>query len=94
MLAEILPTAPWLFLLCSRRVAEIFYQKYMEICSQRLSTNLPHYHRELTSMVGGVVDDVLHQVHQFDPRSAKGKQFRQVFAGHAIYKLRLLPLPV
>ena len=47
----------------SKSIAEMFQQKYVEIRCQRLSAKLPHRQRDLTSMIGGVVDDVLHQVH-------------------------------
>jgi hypothetical protein len=43
-------------------------------------------------MISGVVDDVLHQVHQTQPRSTKGEHFRQALIVHAIYELRLLRL--
>jgi hypothetical protein len=55
----------------------MFHQKYVEIRCRRLSTKLTHRQRDLTSMIGGVVDDVLHQVHQGEPRSTKGEHFRQ-----------------
>ena len=64
----------------------------MEIRRQRLGTKLPHHERHLTSVVAGVVDDVLHQVHQAQPRSTKGEHFRQALIVHAIYELGLLRL--
>jgi hypothetical protein len=67
-------------------------KKNVEIRCQRLSTKLPHRQRELTSMIGGVVDDVLHQVHQGEPRSTKGEHFRQALIGHPIYEFGLLQL--
>ncbi len=38
----------------------------MEIRGQRLSVELPHHQRDLTSMVGGMVRQMLHQVRQSD----------------------------
>ena len=70
----------------------MFQKKYVEIRRQRLSTKLPHRQRALTSMIGGVVDDVLHQVHQREPRSTKGEHSRQALIVHPIYELGLLQL--
>jgi len=70
----------------------MFQKKYVEIRRQRLSTKLPHRECHLTSMIGGVVDDVLHQVHQREPHSTKGEQLRQGFIVHPIYELGLLQL--
>ena len=70
----------------------MFHQKYVEIRCQRLGTKLPHRQRDLTSMIGGVVDDVLHEVHQGEPRSTKGEHFCQAFIGHPIYESGLLQL--
>ena len=70
----------------------MFQKKYVEIRRQRLSTKLPHRERHLTSMIGGVVDDVLHQVHQREPHSTKGEHFRQALIVHPIYELGLLQL--
>jgi hypothetical protein len=70
----------------------MFHEKYVKVRCQRLSAKLPHCQRDLTSMVGGVVNNVQHQVHQFDLRSAKGNRFRQAFMGHSIYELALLHL--
>ena len=64
----------------------------MEIRCQRLGTKLPHCERHLTSMISGVVDDVLHQVHQAQPRSTKREHFRQALIVQAIYELGLLRL--
>jgi len=46
-----------------KSIANMFHQKYVEIRCHRLTTKLPHRQRDLTSMIGGVVDDVLHKVH-------------------------------
>jgi hypothetical protein len=70
----------------------MFNQKYVEIRCQRLSAKLPHRQRDLTSMIRGVVDDVLHQVHQGQPRSTKGEHFRQALIGRPIYEFGLLQL--
>jgi len=70
----------------------MFHKKYVKICCQRLSTKLPQGEHHLTSMIGGVIDDMLHQVHQPEPSSAKGKHFRQVLIVHPIYELGLLQL--
>ena len=43
-------------------------------------------------MIGGVVDEVLPQVHQGKPRSTKGEHFRQPLIGHPIYEFGLLQL--
>ena len=39
-----------------------FHQKHMEIRGQRLNVELPHHQCDLTSMVGGMVRQMLHQV--------------------------------
>jgi hypothetical protein len=41
-------------------------------------------------MIGGVVDDVLHQMHQAQPRSTKGEHYRQALIVHPIQELGLL----
>ena len=76
---------PWTRVPEGKSIAEMFHQKYVEIRCQRLSTKLPHRQRDSITMIGGVVDNVLHQVHQVDPRSAKRNHFRQAFIGHSIY---------
>ena len=73
-------------------LAGILHQKDVEVRRPRLGPELPHCQRELTSMVGGVIREVLHQVHQFDLCSSKWKPFLQVVVGHAIYKLDLFSL--
>jgi len=58
------------------RPAGLFQKKHVEIRRQRLSTKLPHRERHLTSMIGGVVDDALHQVpqpHLVERMLARGK---------------------
>ena len=70
----------------------MFQKKYVEIGRQRLSTKLPHRERHLTSMISGVVDDVLHEVHQREPRSTKGEHFRQTLVVQPIYEVKLLRL--
>ena len=70
----------------------MFQKKYVEIRRQRLSTKLPHHERHLTSMVSGVIDDVLHQVHQREPRSTKGEHSRQTLVVQPIYEVGLLQL--
>ena len=51
-----------------------FHQKHMEIRGQRLSVELPHHQCDLTSMVGGMVRQMLHQVRETDLRGANGKR--------------------
>jgi hypothetical protein len=55
-------------LMSSRSLAAAFHQKDMEVRGQRLGAKLPHHQRDLTSMVSGMVRQMLHQVHQSDLR--------------------------
>jgi hypothetical protein len=41
-------------------------QKHMEVRGQRLGVKLPHHHRDLTSMVSGMVRQMLREVYQCD----------------------------
>ena len=70
----------------------ILYQKDVEIRRQRLGPELPHCQRQLTSMIGGMIRKVLHEMGQLDACSSKRKHFRQVFVGHALNELGLLHL--
>jgi hypothetical protein len=52
--------------LLSRTTAPTFRQKDMEIGRRRLAGKLAHHQRNLTSMVSGMVCQMLHQVRQAD----------------------------
>ena len=75
---------------CGRCCARAFQQKYVEIGGQRFGVELPHHHGDLTAMIRGVVDQMLHQVRQTELCCAKREHFFQRFLCHGIYELRLL----
>jgi len=51
---------------------------------ERLGIKLAHHEGDLTSMVNGMVRQMLHQVRQAELRGAKRKHSFQGFAGQAI----------
>jgi hypothetical protein len=73
----------------SRSLARAFYQKHMEVRGRGLGVKLPHHYCYLTSMVGGMVRQMLHQMRQLDLRSAKRKHFLQGLVCHTIHELGL-----
>ena len=75
-------------LACCRSLAA-FHQKHMEVRGHGLGVKLPHHQCDLTSMVSGMVCQMLHQVRQSDMRSAKREHFFQGFVCHAIHELDL-----
>ena len=77
---------------CGRCCARAFQQKYVEIGGQRFGIELPHHHGDLTAMIRGVVDQMLHQVRQTELCCAKREHFSQRFLCHGTYELRLLSL--
>ena len=83
------PGSRWRRLLEGKSIAEMFHQKYVEIRCQRLSTKLPHRQRDLTSMIGGVVDDVLHQVHQGEPRTRARSDSPSLPISHKVMTMSL-----
>jgi hypothetical protein len=66
-----------------------FHQKHMEIRGQRLNVELPHHQCDLTSMVGGMVRQMLHQVRQSDLCFAKRQHCFQGFGCYTIHELDL-----
>jgi hypothetical protein len=76
-------------LMCRRRLALAFNQKHMEVGGQRLDVKLPHHQCDLTSMVSGMVCQMLHKVHQSDLRCAKREHFSQEFVGYVIREVGL-----
>jgi hypothetical protein len=58
-----------------RRGLAAFHQKHMEVRGQRLGVKLSHHQCDLTSMVSGMVRQMLHEVRQSDLCRAKGKHF-------------------
>ena len=61
----------------------------MEVGGQRLGPKLPHHQSDLTTMVSGMVRQMLHQVRQAGLCCAKRKHFPQGFVRHAIHELGL-----
>jgi hypothetical protein len=59
-----------------------FHQKHMEIRGQRLSVELPHHQCDLTSMVGGMVRQMLHQVRQSDLCFSKRQHCPKIRLSH------------
>ena len=74
--------------MCIRSLAA-FHQKHMEVRGQRLSVKLPHHRCDLTSMVSGMVRQMLHEVRQSDLCCAKREHFFQGFVRHAIHEFDL-----
>src|SRR6516225_3397232 len=60
---------------CGRCCARAFQQKYVEIGGQKFGIELPHHHGDLTAMIRGVVDQMLHQVRQTELCCAKREHF-------------------
>src|SRR5215472_8022796 len=79
-----------------RRNAELctvdaaFRQKHVEVRGHRFRIELSHHQRDLTSVVSGMVREMLHQVPQAHFLFAKGKRFCQGLFGQAIHELGLL----
>jgi hypothetical protein len=67
-----------------------FQQKQMEVRGHRLGIEQPQYQGDLTSVVGEMVSQVLHQVRQADLRGANGKLFLQEFVCHPIHEVCLV----
>ena len=76
--------------MCRRSLTAAFHQKYMEVRGQRLGAKLANHQCDLTSMVSGMVRQMLHQMRQSNLCCAKRKQFFQGFVGHAVHELGLL----
>jgi hypothetical protein len=64
-----------ILLMSIRSLAAAFHQKDMEVRGQKLGVKLPHHQCDLTSMVSGMVRQMLHQVRQTDLCCAKRKHF-------------------
>ena len=73
-------------------IAGAFQHEGMKVRSHWLCTELPNHHGDLTSVVGGMISHVLHQVRQSDLRGAKREQFYQRFIVQAIYEFFLFLL--
>ena len=80
--------------MCSCRLAGRIRQKHMEVRGQWLGIKLPQHQRDLTSMVGGMVYQVLHQERQTDLCGPKRKYLFQGFVCHATYELSLFLLHI
>jgi hypothetical protein len=70
-------------------LAAAFNQKHMEVRGQRLGVKLPHHHCDLTSMVSGMIRQMLHEGCQSDLCRAKRKHCFQGFTCHPIHELGL-----
>jgi hypothetical protein len=75
------------FLKSRRSLAAAFDQKHMEVRGKRLGVKLAHHQRDLTSMVSGMVRQMLHEVGQTDLRCAKREHSFQGFVCQAIHEL-------
>jgi hypothetical protein len=75
-----------------RRLGGNLRQKHVKVRRRWLGIKLPQHQRDLTSMVGGMVHEVLHQARQTDLCRTKRKHLFQRFICHAICELGLLPL--
>jgi len=67
-----------------------FHQKYVEVSGYWLSAKLPHHQCDLTTMVGGVIRQMLHELRQSDLSRAKWKELLKFFVCQPIQKLDLL----
>jgi hypothetical protein len=69
-----------------------FRQKQVKVRGSRLGAKLPHHQCDLTSMVRGMVGQMLHQVRQSHMCCTKRQHLFQGFACNVINELNLLLL--
>src|SRR6266568_2360829 len=48
--------------MCSPSLAPAFHQKHMEVRGERSGVKLPHHQRDLTSMISGMVRQMVHHL--------------------------------
>ena len=73
-------------------LARAFHQKHGEVRGARLGGKLPHHVRDLASMVGGMVRQMLHEVRKTDLRRADRKHPSQGFVRYLTHKFKLFSL--
>lgn len=72
-----------------RGFASAFREEHTKVRGHWFAAKVPPQQCALTSMVGGIVRHILHQVHQANLRRASRKHFAQGFVGHSIHELGL-----
>jgi hypothetical protein len=77
-------------LMNSRCLIGTLRQKYMKVRGGRLRAQLPDHQCDLTSMISGMVRQMLHQVRQSNLGCPKRKYLFQDFICNVIHELNLL----